>query len=107
MVFGEIMIVFTSIVNILVTLIYFIWGLEFPLIIILLWFLLIKGGVCLLLDFFVEEDYKDFYCYVDFFTGLTVLLRDFNFLKTYFTGIMILSFIKGTYYLIKEELLED
>ncbi len=107
MVFGEMMIVLTSIVNLLVAVIYFIWGLEFPLIVILLWFLFIKGGVCLILDFFVEEEYKDFYCYVDFFTGLTVLLRDFNFLKTYFTGIMILSFIKGAYYLIREVVVED
>lgn len=98
------MIIITSIINILVAISYFIWGFEFPLVIVLLWFLFIKGLLCLALDFFVEEEYNDFYCYIDFFTGLTVLLRDLSFLKPYFFAIMILSLIKGIYFILKEKL---
>jgi len=104
MVFGEIMIWITCISNILVSVMYLLWGFRFPLVIVLLWFLFIKGLLCLILDFFVEEDYTDWYCYIDFFTGVTVLLRDFTFLHHYFTVIMTLSFIKGTIYLIKDRI---
>ncbi|NPA38280.1 MAG: hypothetical protein GXN99_00615 [Candidatus Nanohaloarchaeota archaeon] len=98
------MILFTSILNILAAVFYFIFGLDFPPLIIILWVLLIKSIICLLNDFIVEEYYTDIYCYLDFFTGIIVLLRDINFLNNIFSAIMIISLLKGTYYLIRERI---